>query len=422
MAVSWLRQLAARSRVPVFPVWGWHDDALLARLALSSQVELVDSPRHASVLLVIGEIPAALRDGLRRLHDQLPAPFAAVWLRGAPIVALGAPVQIARDDQLIETLVRTHRELMLGQRESAPRLLPDEPPNPWKGLGDDGHGGEGMMGGNPYGRPMAMNMQNDLRDGLTLDSLTFRLGPFFPLLPAGLCAEVTLQGDVIQSWETRHAALPQRLDPIFHAARQHPVSIADLELARARHHLVQLYRALHLAGLEHVAHQAVSLSQRLTSSSRLDGLRRQLMRSGIFRLAAMDGVQLDGELASHLGGPAARAAGLEVDLRTNDASYQSLGFRPQYRTAGTTRARWEQWLGEIKQSLQLARQAERDNLHTANTGAVETPRGPWADERPADGSALLDEVLPGLEWDEAMTLIASLDLRAVADAPREASA
>lgn len=123
MAVSWLRQLAARSCVPVFPVWGRHDDALLATLALSPQIELVDSPRHASVLLVIGEIPVALRDGLQRVHDQLPTPFAAVWLRGAPLMTLGAPVLVERDDRLIDTLVRTHRELMMGQRESAPRQL-----------------------------------------------------------------------------------------------------------------------------------------------------------------------------------------------------------------------------------------------------------------------------------------------------------
>ncbi|GHB09715.1 NADH-quinone oxidoreductase subunit D-related protein [Modicisalibacter luteus] len=415
MAVSWLRQLAARSCVPVYPVWGEHDEALLATLVLSTQIELVDSPRHASVLLVVGEIPATLRDGLKHVHDQLPSPFAVVWFRGAPLIALNAPIHVDEADRLVDTLIRTHRELMLGQRDSASRLLPDEPPNPWEGLGDDGHGGEGMMGGTPYGRPMAMNMQDDLRDGLTLDSLTFRLGPFYPALPSGLCAEITLQGDVIQSWETRHGALPQRLAPVFYAARERPVPIAELELARARYHLVQLYRGLHLAGLERIARHALSLARQLSTASRLDGLRRQLVRSGIFHLAAMDGGQLDTEMAARLGGPAARAAGLDADLRMDDASYQRLGFRPQCRTDGTVRARWEQRLAEIDQSLQLARQAEPDGLHTANTEAVETPRGPWSAKPPQDASALLDQLLPGLEWDEAMTLIASLDSREVAE-------
>src|SRR3546814_3144822 len=55
-----------------------------------------------------------------------------------------------------------------------------------------------MMGGKPYGRPMAMT-DEDLRDGLALDAYTACFGPFLSVLPPGLLLELTLQGDVIQS-------------------------------------------------------------------------------------------------------------------------------------------------------------------------------------------------------------------------------
>ena len=58
MAVNWLHKLAARGSVPVFPVLGKQGDSALRHLALSPQIELVDSPRHASVLLVAVVVPA----------------------------------------------------------------------------------------------------------------------------------------------------------------------------------------------------------------------------------------------------------------------------------------------------------------------------------------------------------------------------
>ncbi|KXS36855.1 MAG: Uncharacterized protein AWU55_2798 [Halomonadaceae bacterium T82-2] len=427
--MSWLRRLAGEAPVPVFPVLGVGEHAALHRLALTPGVELVDSPRHASVMLVAGRVPASLHDELRRVHDQHPWPFATLWYRSRPLPGLEGAMQSDDLEGLAVDLRRLHRELMDGRRDSSPRLLPDVPPNPWEGLGDDGHGGEGMMGGVPYGRPMAMNMQDDLRDGLTLDSLTFRLGPFFPAFPAGLGAEITLQGDVIQTWTTQNAPYPVALDAVFREARERPVPIARLELARARYHLQRLYHGLRLAGLERTALQALRLASEMTPERMqqearakavehaLQGLRRRLVRCGFFTLAALDEGCLSAEQACQIGGPAARASGIEEDLRSEDTEYRRLGFAPICHSGGDSRARWQQYLAEIAQSLQLACQAVSDNRYTHESGAVETPRGAWRDRRPADVSTLLDDLLPGLEWDTALASLASLDLAGVAEWP-----
>ncbi len=411
MAVSWLQRLAARAAVPVFPVRGMHGEEVLYRLALTPGIKLVDSPRHASILLVAGGVPPDQHDALRRVHDQLPGPFATLWYRSEPLDELAGATRLDDPDALPEALKTIHRELMSGKRGSSPRLLPDEPPNPWEGLGDDGHGGKGMMGGVPYGRPMAMNMTDDIRDGLTLDSLTVTLGPFLPMLPPGLTAEVTLQGDLIQSWTTHSAPYPIALESVFFQALQGPVPIAELERARARYHLKRLHFALRLAGLDRLALEALRLAfAPHPGQDRAMALRRRLVRCGFFRLTTTGRGRLDENQARRVGGIAARAPGLEEDLRSRDAAYRRLEFTPIIQGGADTNARWCQTLAEIEQALQLADQAERDAVHTQRSDGVETPRGPWHEQWPEEASDLLDDLLPGLEWDEAMSTLASLDL------------
>ncbi len=163
MAVNWLHKLASRGSVPVFPVLGKQGDGVLRHLALSPQIELVDSPRHASVLLIAGEVPADRLEPLRRVHDQLPDPFTKLWFRNEPWPHLENVDRIDDLTDLPAALIKAHRELMTGQRDSGCRILSDRPPNPWKGEGDFGQGGEGMMGGVPYGRPMAKQFGSPLR-------------------------------------------------------------------------------------------------------------------------------------------------------------------------------------------------------------------------------------------------------------------
>lgn len=184
MAMSWLTILAAGAPVPVYAVMGPNALAPVERLLARPGLRRVASPRAAAVLLVAGDVIADHREALDRVHDQVPAPRAVVeW------DALHDPPE--------REILDRWREI-LGGAAGAPDRLPDTPPNPWKGEGDFGQGGEGMMGGVPYGRPMAMAMQMDPGDGLQLDSYTARFGPFSAVLPPGLTLEVTLKGDLLR--------------------------------------------------------------------------------------------------------------------------------------------------------------------------------------------------------------------------------
>lgn len=421
MAVSWLTRLAARGPINVFPALGMRGEEAFYRLALDPRIRLVDSPRHASLLLVAGGVPPEMQENLRRVHDQLPAPFATLWYQSEPLLELQqADVdRVDSLDSLPDALVDAYRKTLSGELGIPPRLLPDEPPNPWQGLGDNGHGGKGMMGGVPYGRPMAMPPTDDLRDGLALDILTFRLGPFFPLWPAGLSVEVTLQGDIVQQFHVQSPPFPRDLAPAFFDAWEQAVPIVDLERARARYHLQALFHALHLAGLEDLAHGALRLAEACKSAEitilekRFKTLQGRMKRRGFFALHLPARGALDKKQAETLGGFAARAAGIGQDARLDDDSYRRLGFSVITQQEGDTRARWRQRLAEIAQSFQLVVRAQEDNVVIASPEALETPRGPWRKELPSDASALLEDLLPGLEWGEALATIASLDLAAV---------
>lgn len=206
--VSALARLAARGPAPVFAAIGPGARTAVEDLSLAPALAFVASPREAEILLVAGEPRDEDREALRRLHDQLPHPRATLWWGGRPDPAFGSAVAVAPGDDPAARLVETRRALLSGAWPSEPDLLPDEPPAPWRGVGPHGQGGEGMMGGKPYGRPMPM-MGEEARDGLMLDAYTARFGPFLPMSPPGLVLELTLQGDVIQSAATRRPPSPQ---------------------------------------------------------------------------------------------------------------------------------------------------------------------------------------------------------------------
>jgi hypothetical protein len=199
VAVGVLRRWAATAPVPVFVARGGGARARAAELAADPRIRLMPTPRHASVLLAAGRFPAAMGAALDRVHDQLPAPRAVVWwtadastecpaaLRRATVVSSADPA---------DAVVAAHHAVLVGDVPSSPGVLPDVPPNLFEDRGDHGQGGEGMMGGVPYGRPMAMT--GDDRDGLSLDRLPVTLGPFLPGFPNGLQANVTLQGGIVQ--------------------------------------------------------------------------------------------------------------------------------------------------------------------------------------------------------------------------------
>lgn len=230
----------------------WHETQALRG---HEAVRLVTTPRHASVLLVAGTIPHAHREALDRVHDQMPHPRTVVTWEEIDSTT-DAVESIAR------LIVDRCESLFEDTSTSSPGRLADEDPNEWRGVGPFGQGGEGMMGGTPYGRAMAMTA--DDRDGLALDQLSLQLGPFAGQLPGGLVADVALQGEVIQSIEF---AVPA--DAI--------VTSVDRNLTVPRR-LQWLSHALHVQGLDPFAARAAGLARRAEFPDRATDLGREFGR------------------------------------------------------------------------------------------------------------------------------------------------
>jgi hypothetical protein len=293
VAVSRWSRLVRTLPVPVFAAAGADMWGPVQELRGHPGVRLMPSPRHASVLLVAGTIPDEHQPALWRVHDQVPHPRAAVgWCTAG--AASSVPVVARTGDDVLCTLREAFTALVDGHAATGSDLLPDEDPHEWRGVGPYGQGGEGMMGGTPYGRPMAMT--GDDRDGLALDRLSLTLGPFLDPLPGGLVLDVGLQGDILQSIELRSAAA---VDATVAGA-----------VTPARRGLQWLSHALHVHGLEALGVRAAQLASAVgDGAAPVDDLRRleqSIRRSGVLRSLRGVGV-IDAEVpreSEHLRGDA----------------------------------------------------------------------------------------------------------------------
>ena len=420
-----LTRLAAAAPVRVFALSGSNAQAIenaMAGLLLEQEIILTDSPCSANILLAAGDFPVTLHEPARRIHDQLCHPRRTIRVRqgardGADAIFPDAISEYASSD-LGEVLRRVHRDLLTGAERSEQAILPDEEPAEWRGVGPYGQGGTGMTGGVPYGRPMAETAPD--RDGLTLDQLSVRVGPFFPAFPTGLTLAVKLQGDVIQEVivdENPFALVRpdshEDGDEPFIRALAQPVLVSDLEMARARHHLHWLAIALQLHGLHAMALRSLAIARSLSPGAVepiaklkkvLSSTRSVLLAGGGVGITPIDRVR-DRAL-----GPVARAAGCHEDMRAEIPVYRGLGFETIVQPHGDARSRFWQRLDEAAQSLELAGRA--GDATTGGDGRVEGPRGVIA--RDADPLpellGLLPELLPGLEWGDAVATVVSLDL------------
>lgn len=336
MAIGVLRALAARATAPVFAAIGAGGEEPVSNLHGAADLTFVSSIRQASVLLVVGRLRGSDHDALRRVHDQMPHPRATLWWGQTPLVGFADPVTIAVGEDATLAIRRLFHEVITNPRSSEPDLLSDEPPNPWRGRGKNGQGGDGMMGGTPYGRPMAMT-DGDLRDGLSLDSFTITLGPFLPQLPPGLAIELTLQGDVVQK-----ATMVQ-------PPHKHGSARADA--------LRYLARMLALLELPELGRRCRRVAHREDWSA-MPALRRRIIASGVFAA-----------IPTALG---------DVDGRD-------------------VRDRLDAWLDEAQHGI-----PEGGGRRTVET-------------------VLLADLLPGLEWHEAMLVINSFPADAFAAAARSES-
>jgi len=272
VAVSPWRRLARGAPVEVFAAAGMGAGLAHVELASVPDLRLVASPRHATVLVAVGRFPGPLGAALARLHDQLPHPRAAVWVRPAGVVEAPAALDGADLAQTVAhasaSAVAVGRALRDGA-PSRPDVLPDAPPHPFEGLGDHRQGGEGMMGGVPWGRPMAMTGPD--RDGLSLDRSEVRMGPFLVGMPEGVTVDAVLQGGVVQE-----------------------ASVVDLDdgegsggspTSLRRHRLRWLTETCRLAGLDALAARAATVAVAPVDADHSDrdgaALVRAVRRSGL---------------------------------------------------------------------------------------------------------------------------------------------
>lgn len=403
MAVSLLARLARTAPVAVLVLPGDGARERAHDLGRAPGLEVVSSPRHAAVVVVVGELPRASWQAARLLHDQVPAPRGAVaWSDAAH--PFPDAVHVPEGADPVPAVVRLFRALMDGERPGGATLLPAENPVRWKGVGPHGQGGKGMMKGRPYGRGMAMTGE-DLRDGLQLDRVQLTVGPFHRWLPPNLELALVLQGDVVQELALRVPPLHREdLPEVFLRARREAVSLRELETARARHHLRATADLLGLHGLR-------ALAERTARARDARSVRRLLPR--LLRAVAL-GTRGVGVLGSEgLAGPAARGAGRATDARCDDPAYE--GFEPIRQSRGDAEARFRQRLEEAAQALELAERAG-DRLRQPGP-PVEGPRGPL--DADVDWAGLLAEAGPGQAWDTLLTTLVSLDLDPASLEPSE---
>ena len=299
--------MAVRWPVPVFAAAGADRWGEVQELRTRIDLRLVTSPRHAAVLLVAGTIPSAHVEALRRVHDQVPHPRGAVMWDTSSTMLTGRVRTVERDADdgsgasIAEAVRSAWREVADDPARSRPDELVDQEAHEWRGVGPFGQGGDGMMGGTPYGRPMAMTA--DDRDGLSLDQLRIRFGPFLDALPGGVVIDVVLQGEVIQ-----HAEIA--VDAAGRVPRGAPGRAALQWLAHALHGLGLDAHAARAAGLSVVLARG---GDRDAIRSDFDALRRSLrwtgLRGSLRSVGVIDGSDAWGRWSAQLDRIAADLSG-----------------------------------------------------------------------------------------------------------------
>ncbi len=411
-----LSRLAAEARVPVFCLHGQGERQARRRIQLDCRLRLVNSPRHAAILLLVGRMAPTMEQAIRSVHDQLPLPRGVVlWNCPGGRDFFTATPLIVSDEQGVptESVVRLFRQLLEQKEGSSPLFGPAQNPDSWQGEGDHGQGGEGMMGGKPYGRAMGMTGE-DLRDGLQLGSTMMSLGPFLHWLPPGLSLSLTLQGDVIQQLSCKTMALSTPdVDPVFVRALSEPTPLAEIELARARHQLRAVAELLFLLELEDYGRGALRLA-RGVSAGQVGPVQKFMSRlrfAGLYSLSTRGIGHLPAAVVTGLG-PVARAVGLSEDARQDDFAYRALEFNVLTRTEGDMAAICAQRLAETIQALELAGRAAKRIRQPGPP--VEGPRGALtADNGSKNGMRwlqLLESEAKGMAWDAFVMLLVSLDL------------
>lgn len=408
-----LAHLAKTGDVPVFVVVGGGYRSAVHRLRLAEGIRIVASPRHAAVLLIAGALTEDATETVRHVHDQMAGPRATLgWGHPEPSTIPLQTMVVGGVPEVTTAIRRLFDDVLSGAVEPERPLLPDVDKVEWRGVGPYGHGGTGMTGGTPFGRPLALRAPS--RDGLELDQLPVTIGPWFAGFPPGLALRVSLQGDVAQAIEIATTnPVATGTDGIFTRAMHQPTAIRELEMARAVHHLEWIADALLISGVDRLAMRADRLAETIGPGDvePVDHLMKATRRS-LLRVMTLRNV---GVLSSEIElvglGPVARAAGVADDRREQEPGYRDIGFEPVTQSKGDAWARFVQRGHEAKQAVELAGRA---GDHVAfGDGEVEAPDGLHRVGEPDPANRLvsmLDTVLVGAEWGDLVTIVQSLDI------------
>ena len=408
-----LAHLAKTGDVPVFVVVGGGYRSAVHRLRLVEGIHVVASPRHAAVLLIAGALTEDATETVRRVHDQMAGPRVTVgWGHPGPSVIPLQTMVTGGVTEAATTIRRLFHDVLTGEVEPERPLLPDVDQVEWRGVGPYGHGGTGMTGGTPYGRPLALRAP--ARDNLELDQLPVTIGPWFSGFPPGLALRILLQGDVAQAVEVTSTNLIQAgPDDVFTRALHEPTPIRELEMARAVHHLEWIADSLLIAGVDRLAMRADRLAETIGPGD-VDAIERLMKaaRRSLLRLMTLRNV---GVLSTEIDltglGPVTRATGVADDRRGEEQGYRDLGFEPMTHSDGDAWARFSQRASEAVQALDLAGRA--DDARAFGNGEVEAPDGLHRVGEPDPANRLismLETVLVGAEWGDLVTIVQSLDI------------
>lgn len=343
------------------------------RLARERGWPLADSPADCDVLVACGTMSGELAEALEVTWNAVPGPRVRVQLDGGQRVA-DPDVVAAQLDVAVGRLADVHAQRQDAQsRGRADDMDHDMDMGDHEDMDTAGDTGGGMdrdmdMGGG-MDHDMDMSMPGGLemadrapdRDGLKLDVLHLRLGPFLPSWPAGLVLDVSMQGDVLQ--DARASTL--------HVHGAHSFFQGQGALHHAAAYLDSASRLLQLTGWLAAATTARELRDRvladaLFGSSEISTFATRVRRSRALRWSLRD----LGVLTTH------RAAELGIG-------------GPAQRADGDVRDRLLQWLIEADEPM-----------------LVQTEAGP------SDSEAIvraLPELVTGLDLAGARLVVASLD-------------
>ena len=223
-------------------------------------LRIVSNPRHASVLLIVRELPVELDEAAAIVFSQMPQPR-GILIAGSSASTPNIPGVITTDsgqDGLIAGVerlrsllarspgtsavfpttdeIRSHADASSRSTSFAPGpirvnagAIPDgkhddakdgkEPASDSAGdtnhtddMGGMDHGGMGGMDGMDHGDFMSMVAMTEgtprSRDGLQMEWVETPFGPLFPGLPGGLTLTLTLDGDTIARATARSTVAP----------------------------------------------------------------------------------------------------------------------------------------------------------------------------------------------------------------------